>query len=56
MLRVYSYIVGKSKEVDFSTFQDGHNELAICEAILASNQAKRWTAVKILAADLESRS
>jgi len=46
MLRVYSYIVGKSKEVDFSTFQDGHNELAICEAILASNQGKKWTAVK----------
>ena len=44
--RVYSYIAGKSKTVDFSTFQDGHNELAICEAVLASHAAKKWTAVK----------
>ena len=28
MLRVYSYIAGASKEIDFSTFQDGHDELA----------------------------
>ena len=34
LLRVYSYIAGASKEVDFSTFQDGHDELAICEAVL----------------------
>ncbi|HWD20327.1 MAG TPA: Gfo/Idh/MocA family oxidoreductase [Verrucomicrobiae bacterium] len=46
MLRVYSYLAGKTKEADFSTFQDGHNELAICEAILASSAAKKWTAVK----------
>ncbi len=46
MLRVYSYLAGQSKEIDFSTFQDGHNELAICEAILASSQGKKWTTVK----------
>jgi predicted dehydrogenase len=46
MLRVYSHIAGKTKEIDFSTFQDGHNELAICEAILASNQGKKWASVK----------
>ena len=45
-LRVYSHIAGKSKAVDFSTFQDGHNELAICEAVLASHAAKKWTDVK----------
>jgi predicted dehydrogenase len=46
MLSVYSHIAGKTKEIEFSTFQDGHNELAICEAILASNQGKKWTTVK----------
>lgn len=46
VLRVYSYIAGKSKEVDFSTFQDGHDELAICEAILASAKSGKWVSVK----------
>jgi hypothetical protein len=31
--------------VDFSTFQDGHDELAICEAILASAGSKGWQTV-----------
>lgn len=30
---------------DWSTFLDGHKEVAICEAILASNKAKKWTEV-----------
>jgi predicted dehydrogenase len=46
MLRVYSHIAGATKAVDFSTFADGHNELAICEAILASNTAGKWAPVK----------
>lgn len=46
MLRVYSHLAGKTKEIDFSTFQDGHNELAICEAILESAKGKKWAAVK----------
>jgi predicted dehydrogenase len=46
VLRVYSHIAGKTKAADFSTFQDGHNELAICEAVLASHDSKKWTAVK----------
>jgi predicted dehydrogenase len=45
MLRVYSYIAGTSKEIDFSTFQDGHDELAICEAVLASARSKTWQSV-----------
>ena len=45
MLRVYSYIAGQSKDIDFSTFQDGHDELAIGEAILASARSKAWQAV-----------
>jgi predicted dehydrogenase len=46
LLRVYSYIAGQSKEIDFSTFQDGHNELAICDAVLASAKSKNWEPVK----------
>ncbi len=46
LLRVYSYIAGQSKEIDFSTFQDGHNELAICDAVLASANSKKWESVK----------
>jgi predicted dehydrogenase len=33
-------------EPDFSTFVDGHKEVAICEAVLASNKAKSWVEVK----------
>ncbi len=46
LLRVYSYVAGASKEIDFSTFEDGHNELAICDAILASASSKKWENVK----------
>jgi predicted dehydrogenase len=46
LLRVYSYIGGLSKEADFSTFQDGHDELAICEAVLASSRTRQWETVK----------
>ncbi len=31
---------------DWSTFLDGHKEVAICEAILASDKAKSWTDVE----------
>jgi len=31
---------------DWSTFEDGHKEMAICDAILASNKAKSWIDVK----------
>jgi hypothetical protein len=46
LLRVYSYIGGTSKIADFSTFQDGHNELAICDAVLASAKSKQWEKVR----------
>jgi predicted dehydrogenase len=45
LLRVYSYIAEPRKEVDFSTFADGHDELAICEAVLASAKARAWHSV-----------
>ncbi len=31
---------------DWSTFEDGHNEAAICEAVLASSKAQKWVDVK----------
>ena len=46
LLRVYSYAAGLSKEIDFSTFQDGHNELAICDAVLASAANAKWEPVR----------
>ncbi len=42
---VYGYIAGERAGGDFATFVDGHNEIAICDAILASNKAKAWTEV-----------
>ena len=43
---VYDYIAGGAKgEPKFSTFQDGHNEIAICEAILESHKKRAWTKV-----------
>jgi predicted dehydrogenase len=46
LLQVYSFIDGRTKEADFSTFVDGHNELAICDAVLASAKSKKWEKVK----------
>ena len=43
---VYGYIAGTRSGGDFSTFEDGHNEIAICEAMLASSQQKRWVDVE----------
>ena len=33
-------------EPDWSTFEDGHKEMAICDAILASHKAQSWTDVE----------
>jgi predicted dehydrogenase len=30
---------------DWSTFQDGHKEVAVCDAVLASNKAQGWVDV-----------
>ncbi len=43
---VYGYIkAGAKGRPTFSTFEDGHNEIAICEAILRSSRARAWTPV-----------
>ena len=38
----YRYVLGDLKEVKHSTFQDGHDELCICEAVLKSAKSKKW--------------
>jgi len=43
---VYGFIAGERSGGDFATFVDGHNEIAICEAVLKSNRDKQWTAVE----------
>lgn len=44
--KVYGFIANGAKGTpNFSTFQDGHNEIAICEAILESSKKKSWVKV-----------
>ena len=42
---VYGFIAGTRKGGDFATFVDGHNEIAICDAILESGRKKQWVDV-----------
>jgi predicted dehydrogenase len=45
-MQVYAHIAGGATGTPtFSTFQDGHNEIAICEAILQSSRSRAWTKV-----------
>jgi predicted dehydrogenase len=43
---VYGFIAGNRAGGDFSTFQDGHNEIAICDAALRSSRERRWVDVE----------
>ena len=43
---VYGYIAGTRKGGDFATFVDGHNEIAICDAVLRSGREKQWIDVE----------
>lgn len=44
--KVYAFIAAGGKgTAGFSTFQDGHDEIAICEAILKSARSRAWTKV-----------
>jgi predicted dehydrogenase len=43
---VYGFIAGERVGGDFATFVDGHNEIAICDAVLKSSQEKQWVAVE----------
>jgi len=45
-MQVYAHIAnGATGKPTFSTFQDGHNEIAICEAILESSRSRAWRKV-----------
>lgn len=39
---IYSTIVGPKCEPLFASVHDGHQEVVVCEAILKSNQARKW--------------
>src|SRR5262245_52302355 len=43
---VYGFIAGARPGGDFSTFVDGHNEIAICEAVLKSSRERKWVDVE----------
>jgi len=43
---VYGFIAGKRPGGDFATFLDGHNENAICDAVLKSGREKQWVEVE----------
>jgi predicted dehydrogenase len=42
---VYSAIAGASAEKLYATAEDGHQEVAVCEAIMASSKARKWIKV-----------
>ncbi len=43
---VYGFIAGTRPGGDFATFVDGHNEIAICDAVLKSGREKQWVNVE----------
>jgi predicted dehydrogenase len=43
---VYGFIAGDRSGGDFATFEDGHNEIAICDAMLKSSRERRWIDVE----------
>lgn len=42
---VYGFIAGDREGGDFATFVDGHNEIAICDAVLKSSKERQWVDV-----------
>lgn len=44
--KVYKFILKRKGEPEFPTFQDGHNGIAIAEAVLESQKKKKWIKVK----------
>jgi len=42
---IYLTVAGDPGALPFSTFEDGHREVAICEAILQSHRARAWKPV-----------
>ena len=44
---VYRHIRNRRRKVDFATFKDGHIANAIVDAVLKSNETKKWVPVNI---------
>ncbi len=42
----YSAIGGQNSPIEFPTFEDGHREILLCEAILESHRQQRWVSVE----------
>lgn len=42
----YGHLAGVRDGGDYATFVDGHNALAVCEAVVASSQERGWVDVK----------
>jgi len=44
---IYSHITSKRKRTPlYATFEDGHRELLLCEAIAKSHRTKKWVKVQ----------
>ncbi len=43
---VYGYLAGDRQGGDFATFEDGHNGIAICDAMMRSNREEKWVDVE----------
>jgi predicted dehydrogenase len=43
---IYGAVAGETAERLFATAADGHQEVAVCEAVLASHKARAWTPVR----------
>ncbi len=43
---VYGFLTGDRPGGDFATFEDGHNEIAICDAVLKSSRERSWVDVE----------
>jgi predicted dehydrogenase len=41
----YDYISGRTKEKRYPTFSEGHKEMLIVDAIIASHEARHWLPV-----------
>ena len=43
---IYGFIRGDRSGGDYATFQDGHDEIAIGDAVLKSNRERQWVDVE----------
>jgi predicted dehydrogenase len=43
---VYRHVKNPRGQIDYTTFVDGHNAIAVVEAIMRSHQTQRWTPVR----------